>query len=96
MMVLILRKVRPGLKGYLTRWLVQPQSGVFVGHASARIRDKLWQHVCHEIDSRDGSAVLIHPADNEQGYLLRTHGDSPRIVRDFDGLLLPKTPLSPS
>ena len=61
MMVLILHKVRPSIRGRLTRWLIQPQSGVYVGHASARIRDLIWELVRDEIDNKGGAAVLIHP-----------------------------------
>lgn len=93
MIVLILRNIRPGFRGYLTRWLVQPQSGVFLGHTSARIHECLWKKVCEEIDLRGGSAILITPSDNEQGYILQSYGDPPKIVRDFDGLMLPKTPV---
>ncbi len=91
MIVLILHKVRPGFRGRLTRHLVQPQSGVFLGHASARIRERIWESVCREIDEKGGSAILIHPQPGEQGFALLSHGETPKSVRDFDGLLLPKT-----
>ena len=91
MMVLILHKIRPGFRGRLTRWLIQPQTNVYVGHASARIRDRIWQLVCEEIDLKGGSALLVHPAACEQGYRILSHGDTPRIMRDFEGLVLPKT-----
>ena len=92
MMVLILRNVRPSLRGHLSRWLIQPHSGVLVGHPSGRIRELLWKQVCQEIDTRGGSAVLIHPEANEQGYRILTRGDPPREMVDFDGLTLPKSP----
>jgi hypothetical protein len=31
---------------------------------------------------------LLHSAANEQGFLIRTHGESNYKVRDFDGLQL--------
>ncbi|MBX3395394.1 MAG: type I-E CRISPR-associated endoribonuclease Cas2 [Phycisphaerae bacterium] len=94
MMVLILHKVRPGFRGRLTRWLVQPRTNVYVGHPSARIRERLWKKVEEEIDLKGGSAILIHPDACEQGYRIVTYGRTPRIMRDFDGLILPKTPKS--
>ena len=36
MVVLILQSVRPSLRGELTRWLIQPAAGVFVGRVSAQ------------------------------------------------------------
>lgn len=94
MMVLIVHKVRPSIRGRLTRWLIQPQSGVYVGHPSARIRDRLWEMVREEIDTKGGAAVLIHPAANEQGCCILTHGETPKEMVDFEGLVLPKTPKS--
>ncbi|MCC6909098.1 MAG: type I-E CRISPR-associated endoribonuclease Cas2 [Phycisphaerales bacterium] len=90
MMVLILHKIRPGVRGRLTRWLIQPQSNVYVGHPSARIREVIWKHICDEIDTRGGSAVLIHTDPSEQGYRIATRGETPKTTRDFDGLILPK------
>lgn len=94
MMVLLLRNVRPGVRGRLTRWLIQPQTGVYVGHPSGRVRDRLWEMICAEIDEKGGSAVLINPAPTEQGFAIRTRGTVPRPFVDFDGLSLPKTPLA--
>ncbi|HRQ71635.1 MAG TPA: type I-E CRISPR-associated endoribonuclease Cas2e [Phycisphaerales bacterium] len=92
MMVLVVRNVRPGFRGRLTRWLVQPQPGVYLGHLSGRVRDRLWEAVCAEVDEKGGSAVLISPARNEQGYVILTRGEPPKEFVDFDGLTLPKTP----
>lgn len=96
MMVLIVSKVRPSIRGRLTRWLIQPQSGVYVGHPSARIRDRLWEMVREEIDTKGGAAVLIHPDANEQGCRILTHGETPKEMVDFEGLVLPKTRKSTS
>ncbi|MDZ4817643.1 MAG: type I-E CRISPR-associated endoribonuclease Cas2e [Planctomycetota bacterium] len=96
MMVLIVRNVRPGLRGRLTRWLIQPQTGVYVGHLSGRVREELWKTVCDEVDENRGSAILINPAANEQGYTILTRGDSDRSFVDLDGLILPKTMISES
>lgn len=92
MMVLILHKVRPSIRGRLTRWLIQPRTGVYVGHASGRIRDRIWELVCGEVDSRGGAAVLIHPDTTEQGFRVLTRGETPKIMVDFEGIVLPKKP----
>ncbi len=91
MMVLILRNVRPGFRGRLTRWLVQPQSGVYIGHLSGRVRDRLWETICEEVDLKGGSAILITPAATEQGYRILTRGEVPKEFVDFEGLTLPKS-----
>ena len=86
MVVLIVTAVRPGLRGELTRWMIEPQAGVFVGHISARVRDKLWEKVEREV--RDGSAMLLYSARTEQGFAVRCIGDRRRIPIDFDGITL--------
>jgi CRISPR-associated protein Cas2 len=86
MVVVILERVSPSLRGELTRWLLEPRTGVFVGRVSAMVRDKLWEHIC----SRAGGGVglLIYPADSEQGYALRSYGATSRTIGDLDGLSL--------
>ena len=86
MVVLIMEKVPVSLRGEITRWMIELKTGVFVGTISALVRDKLWEHIC--LKTRGGSATLLQSASNEQGYIIRTHGDAPRIVRNFDGLQL--------
>lgn len=86
MVVLILTAVKPGLRGEITRWMIEPQAGVFVGNISARIRDKLWEKVEREV--KEGSAILLYSARTEQGFAVRSHGDPRRFPVDFDGLTL--------
>jgi CRISPR-associated protein Cas2 len=93
MIVLILERVTPSLRGELTRWLIQPKTNVFVGRLSARVRDLMWQRVAKAI--KTGAATMIYSDDTEQGFSIRAMGDPSKVVQDFDGLFLPKTPLSP-
>lgn len=88
MIVLLVEKAAPSLRGELTRWLIEPHSGVFVGCVSARVRDLLWQRVCRSI--RDGAAILIYPAPVEQGFVIRSVGETTRLIEDFEGVTLIK------
>lgn len=72
--------------GALSRWLIEPCPGLYVGTVSARVRDELWAAVSASVG--EGLAVLIHPADTEQGFTMRTAGQRRRHVTDFDGLEL--------
>lgn len=89
MVVLILEKVTPSLRGELTRWLIQPHTGVFVGHVSARVRELLWRRV--EKSLKSGAGIMIYPSDNEQRFGIRTLGPTKKTIEDFDGLKLAKT-----
>jgi CRISPR-associated protein Cas2 len=86
MVVIILESVPKSVRGELTRWLLELRAGVFAGNISAIVRDKLWEMLCTKL--KGGNAVLLHSAANEQGFLIRTHGESNYQVRDFDGLQL--------
>lgn len=94
MMMILLEKVPVGLRGELTRWLIQVRTGVFVGRVSAQVRDLLWEKVC---DGRGtGGAMLIYQTNTEQGFAIRTDGETKREVVDFDGLQLIRTADTPA
>lgn len=86
MIVISATAIPDHLRGALTRWLLEVTPELYVGTVSARVRDELWASVvgCAE----DGMAVLAYPADNEQGFELRTAGSRRREPIDFDGLTL--------
>lgn len=90
MIVLILERVPPSLRGELSKWLVEPKVGVFVGRVSGMVRDRLWEKACESM--RGGAGILIHQSDAEQGYAIRFWGDTGRLVEDFEGLALIKIP----
>ena len=92
MVVMILERATPSLRGELTRWLVQPKAGVFVGGVTARVRDLLWKRVAKSI--RKGAATMIYSDNTEQGFSVRTIGRPKKIMTDFEGLYLPKSPVS--
>lgn len=86
MITLSLTAVPDHLRGALTRWLLEVTPELYVGTVSAKVRDELWEAVANS--TADGIAVLIYPADNEQGFALRMSGQRRRHLRDFDGLTL--------
>ncbi len=90
MLVMILKRVTPGLRGELTRWLLEPQAGVFVGDVSALVRDKLWDKCCKRKAS--GAVLQIWTTNNEQGFKMRLEGDLGREIVEADGLQLIRKP----
>ncbi len=89
MVVMILERVKPSLRGELTRWLIQPKTGVFVGRVPARVRERLWEKVGRKL--RGGAALMVCNAQNEQGFEVRSFGRTSKSIEDFEGLFLPKT-----
>src|ERR1039457_2863556 len=49
MVVLVLERVPPGLRGELTRLMLEIRSGVFVGTLTSVVRDRLWRKACQEM-----------------------------------------------
>ena len=90
MVIVILEKVPRGLRGELTRWLLEPKTGVFVGSVSGMVRERLWQKLCDE--ARGGSCVMIHSDNSEQGFSIKISGEPSRSVVDFEGLSLIRVP----
>jgi len=88
MVVMILENVPTGLRGELTRWMLEPRAGTFVGTLSARVRDLLWHKVCS--GSETGGCTLIYSSNTEQGFRIRVWGHTRRTIADFDGLALVK------
>ncbi|MER5621593.1 type I-E CRISPR-associated endoribonuclease Cas2e [Streptosporangium sp. NPDC002544] len=86
MTVIVLIAAPEGLRGHLTRWMVEVNAGVFVGNPSKRVRDRIWELLTARIG--DGQAVLVEPAANEQGWAVRTAGKDRWYPVDFDGLIL--------
>ena len=84
--VLIVERAPRGLRGELSRLLIEPRTGVFVGNLSAEVRDRLWEKVCREPPPVAG--LLICGAQTEQRFVIRSHGTPDRQVVDWEGIQL--------
>lgn len=84
--LIALERVPVGVRGDLTRWMLQPATGIFVGDLSADVRSRLWERVCTY--KRAGACVLVTAARNEQGFELRQHGDRSVELIDVEGFAL--------
>lgn len=90
MTVLMLEKVPASLRGELSRWMIEPRTGVFVGRVSAMVRERLWQKAM--LGAKGGSGMLLHSSPNEQGFVAHSFGDTSRQLRDWEGLTLVHVP----
>ncbi len=84
--VVVLTAAPDGLRGHLTRWMVEVAAGVYVGNPSRRVRDAVWRILADQIG--DGQAIMIEPATNEQRWAVRTAGNARWRPVDYDGLIL--------
>lgn len=93
MVVIVLTACPVGLRGFLTRWLLEISPGVFVGRVSSRVRDELWGRVLELV--KDGKALMAFQTQNEQGLDFKVHRHDWHVV-DIDGLSLMLRPVSPA
>ncbi len=80
----------PRLRGDLSKWLYEINTGVYVGNVSGRVREAIWDRVCQNI--KNGQATMVFSAAGEQKMDFRTHNTTWETV-DFDGIKLMKRPL---
>jgi CRISPR-associated protein Cas2 len=92
MVVIVLTACPEGLRGHLTRWLLEVSAGVFVGHVTARVRNLLWGRVTQL--AGDGRALMVYSQPNEQRLAFKVHGHHWHPT-DYDGVLLMMRPAEP-
>jgi CRISPR-associated protein Cas2 len=92
MIVMLLEKVPLRLRGELTRWLIEPRTGVFVGHVNAMVRDRLWQKCCTARGM--GGVVQMWSTNNEQHFAMRMNGDTSRQIVELEGLQFIRVPFA--
>lgn len=85
MIVIMLSNCPSALRGDLTKWLQEVNTGVYVGRVSARVRDELWKRVSK--NAKTGKATMVYNANTEQGMDFRIHNTN-WAPMDFDGLKL--------
>ena len=90
MVVMILENVPTSLRGELSRWLIEARSGVFVGHISAMVRDRLWDKCAK--NSKAGGILQIWSTNNEQRFQMRMSGATSRRLMEMEGLQLIQIP----
>ena len=86
MLVMTLERVPPALRGELTRWLIEVQTGVYVGSVSATVRDLLWDKCVQH--ARTGRCTQMFRSNNEQGFAVRMYGEQKRKLVDIGGYTL--------
>jgi CRISPR-associated protein Cas2 len=86
MIVMIFENTPAGLKGELSRWMIEPKSGVFIGDLSARVRDLLWEKSITK--AKEGGVIQIWNTKMEQKFQMRMAGGTSRRIVEVEGLQL--------
>jgi CRISPR-associated protein Cas2 len=93
MIVISLTDCPPKLRGDLSKWLLEINTGVYVGNVSTRVREELWERICENVKS--GRATMVYSAAGEQKMDFCVHNSTWQPV-DYDGLKLIRRPLPKS
>lgn len=80
----------PRLRGDLSKWLQEVNTGVYVGNVSGRVRDAIWDRVCENL--KNGRATMVFSSNNEQRMDFRVHNTS-WVPVDCEGIRLIRRPL---
>ena len=81
----------PRLRGDLSKWLCEIQTGVYVGQLTGRVREAVWKRVCDNLSS--GRATMVYSSNGEQHMKFVVHNTTWEPI-DFDGITLMRRPLS--
>lgn len=87
---MILENAPPALRGQLSRFMLEPFPGVFVGDISGLVRDQLWQYCLRKVPEL--RMIQIWSDANEQGFSLRVNGETRRKIIEWEGLYLVAIP----
>lgn len=90
MIIFICHNASNRIRGELTRFLYEIDSGVYIGNLSGEVRDLLYDKIEKlAVDINDFNMIMAYSYKNENGFEYRyLNYDKYKLV-DFDGLMLP-------
>lgn len=80
------------LHGYISRFLSETATGLYVGNVSKRVRENLWDRCV--LAAKEGSFTMIsNDRKAEQGFTVVSVGPQSRPVIELDDLMLTYLPV---
>ena len=78
------------LRGYLSRFLVEYGTGLYVGNVSKRVAESLWTKAVDA--AAEGEIIMVTSSPrSEQGFNVQLHNARGKDVIDLDGVTLVKS-----
>ena len=62
MIVVTVTDCPPRLRGDLSKWLLEINTGVYVGQLNPRVREELWKRICKYLPR--GRATMVYSSNN--------------------------------
>ena len=91
MIVVTVTDCPPRLRGDLSKWLLEINTGVYVGQLNPRVREELWKRICKYLPR--GRATMVYSANNEQRMSFHVHNTTWQPA-DYEGITLMRRPLA--
>lgn len=88
MLLLVLEKAPPKLRGYCSSWALQVATGVYVANLPAKTRDEIWDQVNAWADVDTRAVLVWDQSSTEQGLEFRTLGAPRRFLARREGLIV--------
>ncbi len=85
--VLCASAVPDHLHGYISRFLTEVNTGVYVGKVTPRVAEALWARC--DTEDREGTLTFVTSNPNyEQGFMVQSRNHEGRQAIDLDGIWL--------
>ena len=89
MTIFICHNATDRIRGELTRFLFEIDSGIYIGNLSATVRDLLYEKIEKlSVDQPEFQLLMIYSYKNEQTFLYRYLNFNQYKLVDLDGLAL--------
>jgi CRISPR-associated protein Cas2 len=86
--VIHLEAVPDHLRGYLSRFLQEVRTGLYVGVVTSTVLDHLWERTCNATKAGTATLIVSDPTI-ETGFDIRLHHVGTHRTVDMDGIRLP-------
>lgn len=88
MLVLVLERAPPKLRGYCSSWALQVATGVYVANLPKKTRVSIWEQVLAWADVETRAVMVWSSQGTEQGLDYQILGSPRRTITDREGLLI--------
>jgi CRISPR-associated protein Cas2 len=88
MLLLVLEKAPPKLRGYCSSWALQVATGVYAANLPSKTRDEIWEKVLDWADGETRAILVWDESGTEQGLRFQVLGSPRRKPILREGLII--------
>lgn len=78
------------IHGYLSRFMIEVDSNLFVATASKRVIENIWKKICSTEDKETSFIMIFSSNKTEQGYEILSHNNENEIIKMDDFYVIMK------